>query len=587
MAKSCGIHIGQRRFEVVVLDGSAKKHKVVFQQSGDIPLGEDPITSTALAIKEATKGKKFPGENIGLAVDSGLAAYRTLSLPFDDHSKIEDVIKFEVESQLPQWDIDDVIVDFLTLNSTPGVESNLLVTAVPKDRLEARIRACERAGLEPYEAELDTTALFNAAQQAGILSDDGAQVLVHVGDASTSVVVVDGGQLNAMRAIHTGAGVTAPAPAEPSDDLLDDDEHEEREPAMNPAAIEQRRQEIARRLRRELGRTISAASTQNPIEAVYVTGLQLSGLMDEPIQEVPVRPFEGLPGADAADEGGACAVAYGAALRRLGGGVLKGTLRREELRYSGKFERLELPLAVLSLLLLTILGVQLLITKREIGWRGEGSLSTEWPWYVFWEKGERAPRKGDLQIWLEASNAFMFPNPDDEYPGRLSAPSDELVAYRKRAEAGLDEDRTKMEELLNIRRLLAIDIDRLKRELGQISEVEQPQSALEGLTLVLEVIDGLGEQVGRFGLRGMTANTSQGRSGQNDYVLVKLDVDFFANDDVVATRHYNDLANALEAERWCQDFERKPTKPIEGGQGIYADGITIQVDVSKAPKEEG
>ena len=33
----------------------------------------------------------------GLAVDSGLAAFRSLTVPFDDRAKIEDIIRFEVK----------------------------------------------------------------------------------------------------------------------------------------------------------------------------------------------------------------------------------------------------------------------------------------------------------------------------------------------------------------------------------------------------------------------------------------------------------------------------------------------------------
>ncbi|MEM7306794.1 MAG: pilus assembly protein PilM [Planctomycetota bacterium] len=571
MAKSCGIHIGQRRFAIVVLDGSAKKNKVVFQREGDIPPGEDPILATAQGLKEASKGVKVPGENIGLAVDSGLAAYRTLNLPFDDKAKIEDVVKFEVESQLPQWDIDEVIVDFLTLSSTPGVESNLLITAVPKDRLEARIRACERAGLEPYEAELDTTALFNAAEQVGLLGEDGAQVLVHVGDASTSVVVVDGGRLHAMRSVHSGAEpLVAAAPPPPSDDEEEDGAELPPEPEIDPAALAQRRAESASRLRRELARTLSAANTDNPVEGIFVTGLQLPELFDGPILDVEIRPFDGLPGEG--DDVGECAVAYGAALRRLGGGSLKGTLRREELRYTGKFERLELPLAVLCLLLVMSLWVHLTIVNRQILWRGEGDL----------DRGQR----GDLQIWLEASNAYMLPSAEDDYPGVLTVPPEEIAAYCQAAASGSDLDRTKMQELRNIERLLTIELDEVNRELGRTSEVEHPQSALEALTTVLELVNGMGDEIGRVGLRQLASNTAQTKAGSEAYVQVKMDMDFFAEADLAATRHYNNFANALEDQPWCRKFERKQTKVLDGGGGIYVDGLTIEVDTTRIERDD-
>jgi hypothetical protein len=572
MAKSCGIHIAQHRWALVVLEGTAKKHKLILQAEGPIPASDDPIQATAGELREVAKKVKVPGENIGLAVDSSLAAYRTLSLPFDDESKIEDVIKFEVESDLPQWDIDDVIVDFLTLHTTPGVESTLLVTALPKERLEARIRACERAGLEPYEAELDTTALFNAAHAMGMLHPESAQVLVQVGDASTSVVVVDGGKLHGMRSIHTGAAPGAPPAAQGEAPA----EGEEPAPAAevapaDPAVEAARRAGAAARIRRELARTISGAATDHPIEGVFVTGVQLPELYTIPVLDVPVTPFKGLPGEG--DDVGECAVAYGAALRRLGGGVLKGTLRREELRYTGKFERLELPLAVFGMLLLTCLWVQLVVINRQIAWRGEGNLARD--------------QKGDLQLWLEASNAYLFPNPEDDYPGRLKSPPAELVDYAKKAAAGEDTERTKMQQLKRIEQLLTIEIDKLKRDLGHTSTVPPPQSALQALTAVLALMDDEKDTIGRVALRQLSADTQRSTGTQDPYVLVKLDIDFFAENDVQATSNYNALEAALKAQPWCVDFEKKANKTLDDNKGIYIEGMEIHVDTTKLHAPEG
>ena len=124
MASSCGIHIEQRRFHVIALDGSGRKHKIVAQASGQIPVGADPAAAVADELRAIVKESKLNADNVRLAVDSGLAAFRTLALPLDDRGKIEEVLKFEIEGDLPQWDIDEVVVDFLYLSRTPGVESN-------------------------------------------------------------------------------------------------------------------------------------------------------------------------------------------------------------------------------------------------------------------------------------------------------------------------------------------------------------------------------------------------------------------------------------------------------------------------------
>ena len=205
MARTCGIRIGPRRFEMVVLDGSPKKHRIVAYKSGEFPTGgADPEGDVVATLKAAATELKVPEDAISIAVDTGTAAFRSLKLPALDEAKIEEIIKFEVESQLPQWNIDDVVVVFMTLDRTDK-ETNLLVTAVPKTTLRREIDACTKAGIEPLEAELEATAMVNAALASGVCRVDEAQVLVHIGDTSTAVVVVDGGKVRQMRAIHIGA----------------------------------------------------------------------------------------------------------------------------------------------------------------------------------------------------------------------------------------------------------------------------------------------------------------------------------------------------------------------------------------------
>ena len=132
MARTCGIRIGPRRYELVVLDGSVKKHRIVAFQTGEFPQGgEDPLADAASTLKAAVKSSGAPLDSTAIAIDTGLAAFRTIKLPDIDEGKIEQVIKFEVEGELPQWNIDDVVVDFFKQDSASG-ESNLLVSAVPK-----------------------------------------------------------------------------------------------------------------------------------------------------------------------------------------------------------------------------------------------------------------------------------------------------------------------------------------------------------------------------------------------------------------------------------------------------------------------
>jgi len=593
MARSCGIRIGSRRFELVVLDGSPKNPRIAEFAVGDLPLGaaaggeddEDPVARAAPVLARVVKQHEIPTENVGLAIDTGLAAFRALKLPISDRAKIEQVLKFEVESLLPQWNIDDVVVDFLALESSSD-SSELLVTAVPKADLKRTLDLCTKAGIEPQEAELEATAMVNAALAAGLCTLDTAQILVHVGEVSTSVVIMDAGKVREMRAIHLGAltheippavvaleGEAAPAAtAAPGSGGAEDAQGAGGavQPApgpapVDPAEMERRLDQAIRRIRRELGRTVSAARTLHPIDAVYVCGLEVPGLIGSQVLDVDVRELDvfGAAGGQPETGAGELVIAYGAALRQLGGGELRPSLRREELRYTGALERLELPIAVVSLLLVTLLGV--------------------WNIFVFKEK---TFVDTNLGTWRDQTRTYLVGDLKKGRPGALKNPSEDV----KRFLSSLDNPSTltKYEQMERLRGLLQGEVKKLEKDLGQDTEIAQPQSALTGLTLVLDVLEKLGTSTARPSLRKVTSVYQRARAGaaKGDTVKVNFDVTIFAESAALATNYYEAFKRELATKPWFVGNEEHQNTPLEDGKGIYLAGIGVTVDVSKAPIEQ-
>jgi hypothetical protein len=186
-----------------------------------------------------------------------------------------------------------------------------------------------------------------------------------------------------------------------------------------------------------------------------------------------------------------------------------------------------------------------------------------------------------MQVWLEASNMRMLPDPTNPRAVRLSQPPEVLAKYAAEAQGGLDEERTKFEELMRIRGLLKIEIDKLAKELGRVSEIKQPQSALTAATLVMEQFAALGPDA-RVGIRSLQASFQNQQANKEDYVVVTLDADFYGASALEATRLRETLESQTKAQPWCLDFEGKSSKPLEGGKGIQVDGLTIQVNVERA-----
>ncbi len=590
MARSCGLRIGSRRFELVVLDGNPKKSRIVATAIGEFalpkaepappapegqpaPPPEDPAIEMASVLAQAIKQHGIPTDNVGIAVDTGRAAFRMLTLPITDKTKIEQVLKFEVEGMLPQWNIDDVVVDFLPLEAS-GDSSELLVTAVPKSELRRVLDLCAMAGVEPQEAELEATAMVNAALAADLCKLETAQLLVHVGEISTSVVIMDSGKVREMRAIHLGAlshESTSPAASEGEPAAEGEPAPEIVATAIDAADKERRLDQAIRRIRRELGRTISAARTVAPIEAVYVCGFELPGLEGSSILDVPVKKLDvfetgegnGVGERSAGSGSGAeLVVAYGAALRQLGAGRLAPSLRREELRYSGALERLELPIAVVALLLVTLLGVWNIFLSNERKWADQ-----------------------KLAIYRDTTKTFLLGG-----KGRLAAlrnPSEDMTKLLNSMTP--TSKVPKLDQLTNLRRQLEAETKKLEKDLGQDTEIPQPQSALTALTLVLDVLEKQGTEVARPSIRKVTSVYQKARGGgtKGESVRVSFDVTFFADSAALATNFYDQFKRELkQGHPWYVDFEEHSSVPLEDGKGIFLSGIAVVVDVNKAPAKE-
>lgn len=570
-----------------MLDGSARKHRITAFKAAEFPVGEeDPVAAAVACLKEVVKSHSIPMDNVALAVDTGMGAFRTLKLPFSDNDKIREVIKFELESELPQWNIDDVVVDFMPIEKTEK-ETTLLVSAVPKTQLERVIELCEHAGLEPLDIELEATAMVNAAFSADICHVDDAQILLHVGEFSTSVVVVDAGKVRSVRAIHIGALSHDPRrlpidePAEASASRNPEGAEEtEQGPAVSPEELQRRLENAVSRIRRELGRTLSGARTANPIDSIFVCGMELSNLVGTHVLDVPIYEldvFEADSGQPA--EGTApLVVAYGVALRQLGGAMIPASLRREELRYTGAFERVELPLAVAALMMVTWLSV-----------------------FCIFELNRVRLRDADVDLWRQSANNYMLGRPAEGVQGMLANPPDAITSYiegvrRRNLKPGMkpsenleiDEGRTRTEQMEYTRTLLKREVNKLNKDLGHTGEVTQPQSALEALVRVIAVLEDLGEsKVGRHSIRLVRSSFAPGNATRKDSVRVQLDMTFFADSQTRATQNLETFTRELQAKPWVMNVNNRGSNALEEGHtGIFVNALEIQCDLSVGQKQQ-
>ncbi len=571
MARSCGIRIGPRRFELVVLEGSPKRHKISAYYSGEFSpadaaaFAEGDVTGVGAQLKEAAKSHRIPTENVAVVMATDHAAFRHVTLPFSDRAKIEQVLRFEVESELPQFDIDQVVIDYhVQHENDSGAE--LLVTAIPKDDVSRVIKACEKGGFEALEVEMEASAMVNAAFAADICHIDDAQLLVHIGEHSTTVVVVAGAEVREFRVIHIGAMThLAKELGAPDGDDLDGGEDDEAFGSIDPIESSRKVEQAIKRIRRELGRTISAARTPQEIEAIYVCGMELPGLIGSDVLGVPIYVLDcfDADSGQPADGFGQLVAAYGGAFRQLGGGSLKPSLRRDELRFTGTWERLEFPVAFAALMLATFLGMVTILQMRKID----------------------AMSYGGVLNMLRNSNEWIVGNPKKPTSPPIMNPvpkaiADRALPYFEATTGVLPEGVNEpLDELYALDELLGKMILDLGKQVGDIQDIPLPPSAFAATTLVLGVLNG--NEAWRPSLRSIKSAYEKQRSDEPEHVLVTLQATFFAEDAYTATNHLAEFDAALRATPWCLGVTDVTTEPIDGDGGLHFNGKKIKVDPSK------
>lgn len=349
------IEYGSRRLRLLEFEGSIKRMRVVDVVDVDlhvppVPGDEtfDPDDVRAERIADAVRESGFRRDPTGMALDASYALFREFDLPFTSDDQIQKVVRFEAESHLPV-SIEDAVVQHLALRKTRD-KTHLMVAAVEKEFLLDRLDVLGAADLDPMFVDLDVFALFHALVGTGLTEEHEHFAVVNAQEKTTSLLILSGGQLHAVRAIRLGAEV-----------VRDDDGVTEGEQADAHArdVREAHGHEYLARLEREIRRTVTTLPLARELDAVYVTGSgsrvpgfdvtigRAFGCETQPLDLLDRIDHE-LDEDEAARYGADIGVALGIAYRMQGLDLTGTDFRREEVRYTKKFDQVKVPLVFLS-----------------------------------------------------------------------------------------------------------------------------------------------------------------------------------------------------------------------------------------------
>ncbi len=584
MPRGVGLDIGSRFLKLAEVTGSGKSFKVQRLLVREVPQGEGPEAQEKRAdlVRSLFAEAHLPKDDVCASFDAGSTVFREIQVPFREDDKIEKVVRFQAENHLHGRSIEDVVVNWVKTGETKD-GSQLLIFAAPKEDLADDLAMLKMAGVEPASVDLDATALYTACDGAGVFEDVPSVVVVEIGALTTSLLVVDGGHLKTVRSFRTGADSVAAAiekdlslpagEASARARTKDPDEGALFLPAaaaLGPEAAaakgetaktvvqlerdtaDQRREEFAARIERELRRSLAAVRLSEPPAKVLLAGggSLLPGLKEALATRMgmPVEPLGLLTriggwkpsgNADAAFEEAVSPVAVGCALRVLGHDPLEIEMRQDEFAPSNTFDVVKTALAVgVTLLFGFVLGMFLMTKaqyekeKDEYLTSRTGVSSQAATLYREVEKKYQVERwnKGN-QAAETAVKAALDSLPNDEtylaaVKGRLKARYDELanaLGFSKDVppiESGLKVWKEVMDALNSIPRddlgwFALTDFTStqnsvtLKFEIGEEGKVD---TLLKGLTASAYFRDRAKNPTEVWKRGGLTKNTATGRS---------------------------------------------------------------------------
>jgi len=358
-----GVDLGAHTVKIVELEIGLRTLRLISSKVRSVgrpegaAIGADTVALAGLALAETLGRRKGPYtvEEAHAALWGDQMTLRVLDLPFSEDKKIESVLGYELESQVP-FAIDDLIYDYVVVDRERSA-SRVLVSAARRESVAALLAALDSAGVDPRT--VGSAPLAYAPLGAYLPAAEGPTAIVDIGHLRTNVCLLGGGdeqgELRFARTLLGGGhqvterlrtvlGVSY----EEAESLKHNETGLPGESA--PAPLQQRLAQEASQalvpLARDLRQTLAAAETRfsQPVTRVVICGggARLRGMapwLEEqigvPVEPLSIPPESGLLPSDLHPAGQAMlAQALSLALRGVGRSVLPD-LRQRELAYRG------------------------------------------------------------------------------------------------------------------------------------------------------------------------------------------------------------------------------------------------------------
>src|ERR1044072_3278857 len=147
------------------------------------------LNETAVVLREMMHELRVKHGAVNCALPAQSVFARFVKLPSLEHEKLEKVIAFEAQQNVP-FPIDDVVWDYQVVGGGLEDEIQVILVAIKHDLLDGVNGAVEETGLQTSTIDMAPMALYNAFRYSYPNVND-CSLLVDIGARTTNVLFIE------------------------------------------------------------------------------------------------------------------------------------------------------------------------------------------------------------------------------------------------------------------------------------------------------------------------------------------------------------------------------------------------------------
>ncbi len=150
---------------------------------------DHPEFTLVPAIQDAMRTAGIRPGPLALALNGQMVFPRFAKFPPSDPDKLEELVHFEVEQNIP-FPIDEVVCDHQFLGETAEGDRTAMIVAAKLDQISLVTNAVTAAGLLPHVVDVGPMAVTNALKHA-FPDLEGSNMVLDIGAKTTSLIILE------------------------------------------------------------------------------------------------------------------------------------------------------------------------------------------------------------------------------------------------------------------------------------------------------------------------------------------------------------------------------------------------------------